>query len=77
MDLHSSYRNNEKEGEIISYIWALDNENTLSVEFQNQNNGLAKAMIFKDIMCKMIFETAWKKSADLAKNEEEYYSFCK
>lgn len=77
MNLHSSYRKNEKEGEIISYIWALDPENTLSVEFRNINNGLAKAMVFKEIMCKMIFETTWKKSAELAKNEEEYLSLCR
>lgn len=77
MNLQSSYTNSKKDGEKISFIWLLDPDNTMNLEFLNINNGLGNAMFFKDILCKLIYETIYKKSALNVKNDEEYLKYCK
>lgn len=48
----------------------------MNLEFSNENHGLVDAVIFKELLCKLLYETKFLVSHKKAPKEEEYLSFC-
>lgn len=49
----------------------------LCLVFSNENNGLPMAVLFKEFLCRCIFETVHGKSYVNAASDNDYLKFCK
>jgi len=47
----------------------------MNLEFSNENHGLVDAVIFKELLCKLLYETKFQVTYKKASKEEEYLSF--
>lgn len=62
--------------DFMGFLWQLDKETTISIEFSNENHGLVDAVIFKELLCKLIFETIHQKPYTQVSKEEEFLKYC-
>ena len=50
--------------------------NLINLEFSNENHGLVDAVIFKELLCKLIYETKFQLPYKKASKEEDYLIYC-